>query len=977
MNEPTAPQPKYPRTWMQPFLDSFPSPLAAARWAFPSCAVDHAEWFRTFSLPSRVVRLLRRHMGDLASPISSKTAHNMANHAVKEPPQRQQPFTAAVGSARALEQQGYINIDLGNGNGPQAATAPDGTRVAVKNGVPQPTPAQQQQIQQRRAQLVAQAKANGILNAQFDDEGRFISGVHATDGSMVQNVNGSPQSDGKPNADRLKQAQAQSNRPAVAPASLSPDEQNWQDTFHSHDPQGSQPPSIPSTPMPADLALTAMSQEQATAAHPWTPPTVPGAGNPVPITGPTAVSTYGNGSATTAADAAYAQQHPTGGYGMIPVAPGQSAQTHVSDGNLYWKGQAIPAGGTLTFLPDGRGIVGQAPAAPAAPAPSPVAASAAPGQGIGASTAGSSAFKRPANPAPAASPAAPPVSATPAPAASSDYVAQTQAAVKAYPALGVAGSPENTRFDEAFYTGGADKNHVLDLANSMFGPNSQQSGTAAPSSVIGGWSNPGKDWLDSLASRGQATPPLAAANPTPVPGSAPATPVAPVAPASSTPASAPAAYPERPAPPAPADPTATVAGLFNDLQHGGTGAPPAPPAYSAPKVYDRNDPSSQPDATTDAQMAYIRNLYPTAPSIPPTPVGIAPTEMAAMGTPTLPTPNFTPPAGPSPAGTLTPGDISTPQFALNTGAASTPKPEPLGSTGPSSSSTPSQPAATAANPPAGAPASATSPALSPQVQRLTNAGLVSTSPRLPSATSTNPIIVPAATPKVSVNGTPSDLGAGSTASQTPAPTSSSSSAGGPQVTTNGAPARKPVDTAPADLPDPDEGTTAKTFDDGTSAATAPTSAGRDNGSNIPTLPTASSALGGALPQSTASQTLANAPSAAAALGHSDGGVTPGWDSAVPASSKPPTIPDASASTAVNAATPMNDDEWKPPTTPGSGVDLDKPINLSLTAAAPSQPIPTNPLGGPNDPTQPKAGAGAAAAAPDDELKKQKAQPANT
>ena len=134
---------------------------------------------------------------------------------------------------------------------------------------------------------------------------------------------------------------------------------------------------------------------------------------------------------------------------------------------------------------------------------------------------------------------------------------------------------------------------------------------------------------------------------------------------------------------------------------------------------------------------------------------------------------------------------------------------------------------------------------------------------------------------------------------------------------------------------------------------------------------AGAVLGTATP---ASQALDRPTAASVALGSSYTGTTPGWDSAVPAS-KPPTIQtaaDAADSTGSEDTTGnpfgkgYNPYADAPPKMPGSDND---PSNFGTIK--PPTTLPTNPLGGPNDPTQPKA---ATPADDDDELKKQKAQP---
>ena len=967
---------------------------------------------------------------NLASPLDAKAAHNTANAAVKEPPKRQQPFTAATGAAKTLEQQGYTNIDLGNGNTPVFATAPDGTRVPVKNGVPQPTPAQQTAQQQRQAQLVAQAKANGILNAQFDANGQFVSGVHATDGSMVQNVNGTPQSDGKPNPSRLKQAQEQAARPAPAPASLTPDQQNWKDAFghpggtsdHPYNPYGSQPPSIPSAPLPADVALTAMTQERAVAAHPWTPPTVPGAGNPVPITGPTATPTYGNGSATAAADAAYAQQHPTGGYGMIPVAPGQSAQTHVSDGNLYWKGQAIPAGGTLTFLPNGKAVVGPPSAAPATPAPadagstinptalaSGVAASLAPSPSP-AAAAGLAASLTP-TPAPVPATATASTAASPA---TSDYLSQAAAAVKAYPQLGVAGSPENQRFMQAWNTMGADHSKVLDLAHSMFGPNSQQPGSAAPAASTAGIppsiARPPEGtqppqipaWLAGItdpATLGKGGAPAPSAAPTAATSSAVSPGTAAGLAVRSGVANAGSAIGGGLNSARDAVRNAADSAASNTVDFGAAvlGIPAASDAtrqagVDAVNSYAANNPTMagavkppEPNAAPRASnMAggYDLSAYNVKPpTIPPAPATSAASTAVAATTPDAGgTSTFTPPTVPP-----TPQSSGIPSKAANDAVlagAGVGAPKPL-------------PSVTTTNPTT-VPTNNTF--RNPAVRDLySNAGLDTTTTAsqalaaAPSAADTLKQASTASQTLATAPGANDALNGATGASQTlaSAPTASQALNAAPssdqalQGSTNASRSLAGPTGAAAAL---NGATPASTALSGpTSASTAlsgPTGAasalsGATDASASLSQPTsaaaalnrptdASTALNGAstastaLNRSTDASGVLNKPTgAASALGSSNFGVTPGWDSAVPAS-KPPTIPDASTSTAADSAASMNADGWKPPTTPGSGMNLDKPASLTLNTGV------DTPSGPPSIPVP-----------PDDELKKQKGQVAQT
>ena len=271
--------------------------------------------------------------------------------------------------------------------------------------------------------------------------------------------------------------------------------------------------------------------------------------------------------AQQAADAAYQRQNPgppsaaQGGYGLLPGGGGPTTVAPDDGGTLIYNGKVVAPGTSVTPVNFGKTVFGNPD---------------------GSAQVGNS------------QPGAPS-------AADADYKAQEQAALKAYPAIGVAGSPENRSFVQAFNTGGADKSNVLGLANSLFAPKDQTASTASPnssSSTVAGATTagassgaltPGQDWFNSLLQRNQPASPLAPAS---------------TAVSSSTAGNS-SGYPERPAPPAQ---PYTIEQQFKDLQAGGTGAPPTPPAYTPPKVYDKNDPSSLPDATTNAQMAFIRNI---------------------------------------------------------------------------------------------------------------------------------------------------------------------------------------------------------------------------------------------------------------------------------------------------------------------------------------------------------------------------------
>ena len=212
----------------------------------------------------------------------------------------------------------------------------------------------------------------------------------------------------------------------------------------------------------------------------------------MPLTGYTPVPTYGNGSATAAADAA-SRALPGGRPGMVPVNPSQQGNTYVGDGQTSFNGQVLPAGQTVTLLPGGQeGSSARSPTPRRCPAVPLLLL-------LALRLHRARRARRPRRP---------------------NYIAQTQAAAKVYPALAVAGSPENQRFTQAFNTGGADRSHVLDLANSMFGQGAPISdaravGSGNASSTVAGFTNP--------ALRDFVTNPATPYTPLPaVPGSTPA-----------------------------------------------------------------------------------------------------------------------------------------------------------------------------------------------------------------------------------------------------------------------------------------------------------------------------------------------------------------------------------------------------------------------------------------------------------------------
>ena len=339
-----------------------------------------------------------------------------------------QPINASVGQAKDAGTFGYTSIDNGWNGTPQSGVNASGIRVPFVNGKSPERVAQEKAA----ATQGAPRQVPGLLHPQYDTSGRLVGGIDEKTGEQVTLQNGRLVPNGKPNAALVKQIKSGANAPAqpqtqtqnpaaaaAAPAVATPSQTATPAapaapaapaTSAPATPQ--QPAAAPAQPAPAaaapaaapapaapvipaptaapasgypapqglphDVAVTARAQEQATP-PPLSPPT-PG---PTPaitaqILGQANVSQQLQGSqdAQAAADAAYQRQHPGppdaahGGYGMLPVAPGQGGQTYVGDGSMTFNGKVLPAGQSVTLLPGGKTVYSQTPTASAPPAAS-------------------------------------------------------------------------------------------------------------------------------------------------------------------------------------------------------------------------------------------------------------------------------------------------------------------------------------------------------------------------------------------------------------------------------------------------------------------------------------------------------------------------------------------------------------------------------------------------------------------------------